>query len=108
MRLDSGAVVPLTESTDLKAGERCQAIVRPEKLAVNAEEHEAGVTGILESSVYLGTATQLIARMPDGASLTALVPNVDDDARRRLPAPGQEIRLSWAPEHMHIVKEEGP
>jgi ABC-type Fe3+/spermidine/putrescine transport system ATPase subunit len=92
----------------LKDGERCQAIVRPEKLAVNAESHEAGVTGILESSVYLGTATQLTARMPDGASLTALVPNVDEDARQRLPAPGQEIRLSWAPEHMHIVKEEGP
>ena len=75
---------------------------------MNAEGDATGVTGVLESSVYLGTATQLTARMPDGASLTALVPNVDEDARKRLPAPGEEIRLSWAPEHMHIVKEEGP
>jgi len=106
VRLDSGAVVPLADSPGLDTGERCQAIVRPEKLAVNAEG-DAGVTGVLESSVYLGTATQLVARMPDGASLTALVPNVDEEARRRLPAPGEKIRLSWAPEHMHIVKEEG-
>ena len=106
VRLDSGAVVPLAESTSLTAGDRCQAIVRPEKLSVNAEGGSAGVTGVLESSVYLGTATQLVARMPDGASLTALVPNVDEEARRRLPTPGEEIRLSWAPEHMHIVKEE--
>ncbi len=108
VRLDSGATVPLAESANLKAGERCQAIVRPEKLAVNADGDEAGVTGVLESSVYLGTATQLVARMLDGASLTALVPNVDEEARRRLPAPGEKIRLSWAPEHMHLVKEERP
>ena len=106
VRLDSGAVVPLTESTSLGTGDRCQAIVRPEKLTVNAEGESAGVTGVLESSAYLGTATQLIARMPDGASLTALVPNVDEEARKGLPAPGEEIRLSWSPEHMHIVKEE--
>ena len=108
LRLDSGTVVPLPQSTTLAPGDRCQAIVRPEKLAVNAEGHDAGVTGKLESSIYLGTATQLVARMPDGASLTALVPNVDEEARKRLPAPGEDVRLSWAPEHMHIVKEEGP
>ena len=106
VRLDSGTVVPLGADPGVEPGERCQAIVRPEKLAVNSDGGAASVTGVLESSVYLGTATQLIARMPDGASLTALVPNVDEEARKRLPAPGEEIRLSWAPEHMHIVREE--
>ena len=107
LRLDSGAVLPLPSAEGFKAGDRAQAIVRPEKLVVNAEGDTPGVTGVLESSVYLGTATQLTARMPDGASLTALVPNVDEEARKGLPVPGEEIRLSWAPEHMHIVKEEG-
>ena len=106
IRLDSGTTVPLSSDPGLEPGSRGQAIVRPEKLVVNAEGDAAGVTGVLESSVYLGTATQLSARMPDGASLTALVPNVDEEARRRLPAPGEEIRLSWAPEHMHVVREE--
>jgi spermidine/putrescine transport system ATP-binding protein len=106
VKLDSGAVLPLAGSTDLELGERCQAIVRPEKLSVNSEGGSAGVTGMLESSVYVGTATQLIVRMKDGASLTALVPNVDEGARQRLPSPGEEVRLSWAPEHMHIVREE--
>jgi len=109
VKLDGGALVPLAEDSELGPGERCQAIVRPEKLVVNAAENGgAGVRGVLESSVYLGTATQLVARMPDGASLTALVPNVDEEARRRLPSPGEEIHLSWAPEHLHIVREETP
>jgi spermidine/putrescine transport system ATP-binding protein len=108
VRLDGGAVVPVGESAELAPGDRCQAIVRPEKLSVNAKEGDSGVTGTLESSIYLGTATQLVARMPDGASLTALVPNVDEEARKRLPTPGDEVRLSWAPEHMHLVKEKAP
>jgi spermidine/putrescine transport system ATP-binding protein len=107
LRLDSGAVLPVMSTAGLGPGDRAQAIVRPEKLVVNVDGDSTGVTGVLESSVYLGTATQLITRLPDGASLTALVPNTDEEARKRLPTPGEDIRLSWAPEHMHLVKEEG-
>jgi spermidine/putrescine transport system ATP-binding protein len=104
VRLDSGAVVPVEHG--LPAGQRCQAVVRPEKLAVGGDG--PGIEGLLESSVYLGTATQLIVRFPDDTALTALVPNVDDAARRSLPAPGEQVRLSWQPEHLHIVREETP
>jgi spermidine/putrescine transport system ATP-binding protein len=104
VRLDSGAVVAATH--DLAPGERCQAVVRPEKLVVGGDG--PGIEGLLESSVYLGTATQLIVRFADETSLTALVPNTDDAARRNLPAPGEQVRLAWQPEHMHIVREERP
>jgi spermidine/putrescine transport system ATP-binding protein len=103
VRLDSGATVT-TAPHDLPAGERCQAVVRPEKLTVGGDG--LGIDGLLESSVYLGTATQLVVRFPDETSLTALVPNVDEDTRRTLPTPGDQVRLSWQPEHMHIVREE--
>jgi spermidine/putrescine transport system ATP-binding protein len=104
VRLDSGAVVSAVH--DLAVGQRCQAVVRPEKLAVGGEG--PGLDGLLESSVYLGTATQLIVRFPDETSLTALVPNVDEATRRELPTPGDQVRLSWQPEHLHIVREETP
>ena len=80
------------------------AIVRPEKLTVGGAG--PGVDGLLESSVYLGTSTQLVVRLPDESSLTALVPNTGEEARRNLPQPGDQVRLSWQPEHMHIVREE--
>ena len=104
VRLDSGAVVSAPHG--LPAGDRCHAVVRPEKLAVGGEG--PGIDGMLESSVYLGTATQLVVRFPDETSLTALVPNVDEQSRRNLPAPGEQVRLSWHPEHLHIVREERP
>jgi spermidine/putrescine transport system ATP-binding protein len=103
LKLDSGAVVTVA-GHGLEAGDRCHAVVRPEKLSLGG--NGAGVEGLLESSAYLGTATQLIVRFPDDTALTALVPNVDDEARRNLPAPGEQVRLTWRPEHMHIVREE--
>ena len=103
VKLDSGATVR-TASHDVAPGSRCQAVVRPEKLRIGGEG--SAIEGLLESSVYLGTATQVVVRFPDETSLTALVPNVDEEARRALPAPGDRVRLSWQPEHMHIVREE--
>ena len=37
--------------------------------------------------------------------MTVLVPNADEAERARLPGGGARVRLSWAPEHMHVVKE---
>jgi hypothetical protein len=37
--------------------------------------------------------------------MTVLVPNADDAERSRLPGGGANVRLSWAPEHIHLVKE---
>ena len=59
----------------------------------------------MESSLYLGTATQFIVRLPDGVAMTVLVPNTDEAERQRLPAAGVKVRLAWASEHMHVVRE---
>jgi hypothetical protein len=37
--------------------------------------------------------------------MTVLVPNADEAERARLPGGGVSVRLSWAPEHIHLVKE---
>jgi ABC-type Fe3+/spermidine/putrescine transport system ATPase subunit len=63
------------------------------------------VEGLVESSLYLGTATQVAVRLAGDVQMTVLVPNADEEARRSIPAPGSSVRLSWAPEHIHVVRE---
>ncbi len=59
---------------------------------------------MVESSLYLGTATQIIVKVDDGGPITVLVPNASEAERQRLPGGGARVRLAWAPEHMHFVK----
>ena len=61
--------------------------------------------GIVESSLYLGTATQIVVRLPDNVAMTVLVANTDEDERQRLPGGGARVRLSWTPDHMHVLRE---
>ncbi len=63
------------------------------------------VEGLVESSLYLGTSTQMLVRLPDDVTLTVLCPNTDESERRSLPGAGSKVKLSWAPEHMHLVRE---
>jgi ABC-type Fe3+/spermidine/putrescine transport system ATPase subunit len=85
-------------------------VVRPEKLRATLVEEPApanlpSVEGLVESSIYLGTATQMVVRLSDGVGMTVLVPNADEAERQRLPGAGARVRLSWATDHMHVVRE---
>jgi spermidine/putrescine transport system ATP-binding protein len=109
IRLDTGLEVE-TRIDGIGNGERCHAVVRPEKLEIkHASEATADglptVEGVVESSVYLGTSTQIVVRLPGDVSMTVLCPNVNEAERARLPGGGAAVRLSWAPEHMHVVRE---
>jgi len=71
----------------------------------SARDDWPSVEGTVESSVYLGTATQIVVRMAGDVPLTVLVPNADEAERSRLPGDGAPVRLTWAPDHIHLVKE---
>ena len=109
VRLDAG--VEIEAPTDgIASGERCHAVVRPEKLRLDPREASApsgwpSVDGMVESSVYLGTATQIVVKLAGDVPMTVLVPNADESERGRLPGGGASVRLSWAPEHIHVVRE---
>ena len=110
LKLDSGPTVHATDSRGIPAGERAHGVVRPEKLEIHqavepAPSGRASLEGTVQSSLYLGTATQMVVSLPGEVSLTVLVPNSDDAERRRLPRAGEAVRLAWAPEHMHLVRE---
>jgi ABC-type Fe3+/spermidine/putrescine transport system ATPase subunit len=91
-------------------GDRCHAVVRPEKLRI-ASVDTAGngglptVDGVVESSLYLGTSTQIAVLLPNRARMTVLVPNADEAERQRLPGGGARVKLSWHPDHMHLVRD---
>jgi spermidine/putrescine transport system ATP-binding protein len=109
IRLDTGLKVEAGVE-GIASGERCHAIVRPEKLNISPASGSStdglpGVDGVVQSSVYLGTSTQIVVDLPGDVSMTVLVPNASEAERARLPGGGAPVRLSWAPEHMHVVRE---
>jgi spermidine/putrescine transport system ATP-binding protein len=110
LRLDAGPTVR-AGAAGATVGERAHAVVRPEKLQLHPTNGSSGpdgrpsVDGQVESSLYLGTATQVIVRLHDDTRMTVLVPNTDEEARRRLPAAGDGARLSWSAENIHMVRE---
>jgi spermidine/putrescine transport system ATP-binding protein len=108
VQLDSGVRVK-AEVNGFAVGDRCNAVVRPEKLWITPEGERVdgklpSVEGQVESSLYLGTSTQMQVRLPDDVVLTVLSPNTDEEKRRSLPGGGAKVKLSWAPEHMHLVR----
>jgi spermidine/putrescine transport system ATP-binding protein len=109
VRLDSGVEVT-TPVDGLAPGDRCYAVVRPEKLRIGVPDApssagEPSVGGIVESSLYLGTSTQIVVRLDGEVPITVLVPNADEAERQHLPGGGARVRVSWAPEHTHVVRE---
>ena len=109
VRLDAGVEIE-APTNGLGPGERCHAVVRPEKLRLDPRDASApdgwpSVEGMVESSVYLGTATQIVVKLAGDVPMTVLVPNADEVERGQLPGGGVPVRLSWAPEHIHVVRE---
>jgi spermidine/putrescine transport system ATP-binding protein len=109
LRLDAGVTVR-TGAAGASVGERAHAVVRPEKLQLRrangaAPDGRASVDGQVESSLYMGTATQVIVRLTDETRMTVLVPNTDEEARRQLPAAGDPARLTWSSDNIHMVRE---
>jgi spermidine/putrescine transport system ATP-binding protein len=105
VELDSGVHVS-TDVDGFNPGDRCHAVVRPEKLMIDSKDGEQPtVEGMVESSLYLGTSTQLIVQLPGEVRMTVLVPNADEAERQRLPGGGAKVKLSWSSDHMHVVRE---
>jgi spermidine/putrescine transport system ATP-binding protein len=109
VQLEHGPTVRVAEN-GFRPGERCQAVVRPEKLLISRIDEQAdgalpSVEGTVESSVYLGTSTQIVVDLGDGVRMTVLHPNASEAERQRLPGGGAKVTLRWQPEHMHLVRE---
>jgi spermidine/putrescine transport system ATP-binding protein len=112
VQLDRGPSVS-ADTGGFASGERCHAVVRPEKLqvetlgdgATSTPNGRPRVEGVVESSLYLGTATQIAVDLGEGVRMTVLVPNASEAERQRLPGGGARVALSWDPRNMSLVRE---
>lgn len=98
------ATVRADRPDGINAGDRVVIVLRPEKLTVSDTPVDAasglnGVTARVEEVVYMGQTAQVFARAADGARLLARTPNT-----MRIPAPNEEIHLTWRKEHTRIVQ----
>src|SRR3954447_17558198 len=73
-----------------ETGERCFAVVRPEKLMIDSLDEPPPdslpeVEGTVESSLYLATPTQIELGFGEDVKMPVLVPNADEALRQKLP-----------------------
>jgi spermidine/putrescine transport system ATP-binding protein len=97
VRLADGTVVRAT--VDGRSG-RVAAGVRPEKITIGRGGGANELAGTISETAYIGVATQVLVRTTAGV-MHVFAQNLD--AGGRVPAPGANVILSWAPESTFIV-----
>jgi spermidine/putrescine transport system ATP-binding protein len=85
--------------------------VRPEKITIVPDEgapptDRNHVSGLLRMSTYIGVNYQHKVVGPGGNELTVYVQNLGTAGSQ--PAPGQQVRLEWLPEHTFVVEPSAP
>jgi len=86
--------------------------VRPEKirLAETTATVAAGLNrlaGTIADASYLGVSTQYIVALPNGDRLTVYEQNVERATKAELWSRGEQVQLSWLPEHSFVVADAG-
>ncbi|HEV8545536.1 MAG TPA: ABC transporter ATP-binding protein [Candidatus Limnocylindrales bacterium] len=86
--------------------------VRPEKIRLRERTAEAPpghnrLEGVVRDASYLGVSTQYIVESKGGA-LTVYEQNVERATRAELWARGDEVQMTWSPDHSFVVPPDGP
>ena len=102
VRLETGELV--RADVDGRTG-KVAAGVRPEKITLGAGGGVNELPGTISESAYIGVATQVVVRTGAGI-VHVFAQNVD--AGGRVPPPGTNVILSWAPESTFVVAAEPP
>jgi len=116
---DDYATVSLTDATQVRVpaaavdgADRVEIGVRPEKIRMHPLDGEvpAGhnrLDGTVRDASYVGVSTSYVVEARGGTRLTVYEQNVERATRSELWAPGEEVRLSWSPDHTFAVPEDG-
>jgi spermidine/putrescine transport system ATP-binding protein len=97
IRLEDGTLV--RASVNGRSGP-VAAGVRPEKITLGAGGGVNELPGTVSESAYIGVATQVVVRTAAG-TVHVFAQNIDSGGR--IPAPGTNVILSWAPESTFVV-----
>ncbi|HLG08023.1 MAG TPA: ABC transporter ATP-binding protein [Gaiellaceae bacterium] len=102
IRLDDGTIVRAKvngRSGPVAAG------VRPEKITLGAGGGANELPGAISETAYIGVATHVVVRTAAG-TVHVFAQNLD--AGGRVPPPGTNVILSWAPESTFVVAGDQP
>jgi spermidine/putrescine transport system ATP-binding protein len=111
-RATLGDNTPIRLPTALADGHTAVSIgVRPEKIRLSepASEVPSGhnrLTGVVEDASYLGVSTQYVVGSR-GGRLTVYEQNVERATRAELWSRGDEVQMTWSPDHSFVVPGEG-
>jgi spermidine/putrescine transport system ATP-binding protein len=100
---DERIVVPLRDLA-LSPGDPVELTVRPEKIALSSGHQDAGcaLRGTVTEVVYLGTSTSFTVATSTGADMVVFQQNTSSAGPA--PARGDEVWLSWDPEHSYLIR----
>src|ERR1700736_3932631 len=97
IRTDDGSL-PLPDGCEARAGEDGALIVRPEKMLLCAID-EAFVSGRVEETIYAGSETKLLVRLPSGTRITV---------RRQAGLPGvaigEQVAIRWDRQQARLLE----
>jgi spermidine/putrescine transport system ATP-binding protein len=92
----------LDSSRDVEIG------VRPEKIRLTSADQTppAGANllhGVIRDASYMGVSTQYIVQARGGVAVTVYEQNVERATKSELWSPGEEVTLSWLPDHSFVI-----
>jgi spermidine/putrescine transport system ATP-binding protein len=116
---DGYALVKLADDTRVRVPKALvngntslQVGIRPEKIRLsepaNAPEGGNVLRGVVRDASYIGVSTQYIVEASGGARLTVYEQNVERATKAELWAPGENVVLTWAPDHSFVINEPAP
>jgi len=113
---DGYALVKLTDDTRVRVpsalvngSTSLQVGIRPEKIRLSEPDKAPNsgnqLRGVIRDASYIGVSTQYIVEASGGARLTVYEQNVERATKAELWAQGEEVILSWIPEHSFVINE---
>lgn len=98
-------------AANLRPGQQVEVVIRPECLHLDtgtrnpAGDDGGQISGTLQQTVFVGSESQLIVRLPGDFTLKALVRDSAHEAVAAL-APGTEVAFSYGLDAPHVLFEE--
>lgn len=116
---DGYATVRLADTTEVRipapaidGADQVEIGVRPEKIRIHAPDDTipAGhnrLAGTVRDASYVGVSTSYVIEGRGGMRLTVYEQNVERASASELWSRGEEVHLSWSPDHTFAVPDSG-
>jgi spermidine/putrescine transport system ATP-binding protein len=110
VKLATGDAIAVLSSRVDGQGTRVKVGVRPEKIRLESGSAEVpagwnSVSGTLRTASFVGVSHQFTVDGPGDRPLTVYAQNLGLET---IPAPGQQVRMLWRPEHTFVVRPSTP